>query len=446
MTLVLKKLIEKFIVTFNNPILRNIGLVALITFIIKVISFFKESLVGSVFGLSLLLDTYFIAILIPSFIQNVFIGAIHNLFIPNYTIEKKTSNNIGGFQTFTILSIASLTLLLSLISIIFVEFFLENSFPGHDESYYSLIRLQFYLVLPCIFFWGYSSFLSALLEFNGNFFISTISQAFMPITVIVLVLFFRDNFNDLVLVSGLTLGSFLAFIFLLVICVRKKIIKIKKLTITENIVQMSKQYLPKVISGLLVGINPFVDQFFAAQLVIGSISSINYGLKLPSFLVSILVIAMGNVLLPHFSRSFMVNEEKAYHQLFKILKYIFSLSLIISGVIFILSEEIISLLFERNEFSSTDTLVVSKIQQIALVYVPFYICTNVIVKFLTSRNKNTFMAWVSFIKLLLNILLNIILMKYFMVYGLVLSTTIVLIISSFIYLFYTFMLYKKVKY
>jgi|GEM_PF-725377 len=427
----------------KNPLVLNMLLVGGISLFVKLIGFFKETIVASFFGLSELLDTYYIAVLIPTFIQNVFIGALKNLFIPNYVAELKTTNQKGSFQSFTFISITILIIILTLFALFFTEFLLEYSFPGHDENYYQLIRNQIYVALPCLFFWGYSGFLSGLLEIKDKFLKSSISQFFIPIVIIVCLMFFEPVFGDMVLVAGLTLGSLVSFIYLIIVSIPENTLEFGKIKVNKNIKLMLNQYTPKVTSGLLTGINPFVDQFFAAQLVVGSISAIQYGTKIPAFTVGILILAIGNVLLPHFSKLISEDLNRAYLQLFKILKIVFIGSLLISIGTIILSTEIVRLLFERNEFDPGDTVIVSLIQKISLIYVPFYLCTLVCVNFLTATNKNKFMAWTSFWNLLLNIIMNIILVKYYAVYGLVWSTTIVYTIASFIYVGYTYKQFKK---
>lgn len=439
----LLKVWAEIIKILKNPIIKNILIVGGISLSVKLVAFYKETLVASSFGLSMLLDTYYIAVLIPTFIQNVFIGALKNLFIPNYVTEMNTSRNLGNFQTITFAAITSLVIILVLLAFIFDQFFLEMVFPGHEEGYYLLVRKQFYIVLPCLFLWGYSGFLSGLLEIKEKFLTSTLSQFFVPLTIIVLLLFFESYLGDLVLVTGLTFGSLLSFIYLLSMALRHRTIVLGRFRINSNIKVMLNQYAPKVTSGLLTGINPFVDQFFAAQLVIGSISAIQYGTKIPAFAVGILILAIGNVLLPHFSRLINEDQLKAFKQLFSILRIVFLGSSIVILATIIFSEDIIRLLFERNEFTSEDTFKVANIQRIALVYVPFYLCTLVCVRFLTAINKNKFMAITSGWNLILNLILNIILVKYYGVYGLVLSTTIVYVISSMIYVGFTHSLYRK---
>lgn len=427
----------------NQPLILNMLSVGLVTLLIKVVSFYKEIVVAASFGLSELIDTFLIATLIPSFIQNVFINALRNLFIPNYITELNTTKDKGGFQVLILCIITVIISVLTIITFLFTNSFLETIFPGHTESYYDLIKIQLYFILPCLFFWSISSYLGALLEIEGKFFYSTFSSIFLAITTIIALFFFKEQLGDTVLAVGLLSGSFLAFLYLLILCLYYKCIKLSIPKLNNNMRTMIRQLPPKVTSGLLTGVNPFVDQFFAAQLAVGSIASMNYGTKIPSFIVGILIIALGNVLLPYFSKLVNENINKAYHHLFRILKIIFFASSVITLIAIFFSHEIISILFERKEFTAKDTIVVSDIQKIVLIYVPFYLSTLILVKFLTSINKNSFMAWVSFLNLIVNLILNIIFVKIYGVYGLVLSTTLVYIISSLFYLTYTYKQYKN---
>jgi putative peptidoglycan lipid II flippase len=429
----------------TNNVVRNILLVASLSFFIKIVAFGKESLVASYFGLSLFLDTYFIAILIPSFIQNVFIGALKNLFIPNYIIELRTTKKKGSFQAIILLTITALVIILGILCVLFVEFFLEMVFPGHNNEFYNLVRKQFYYVLPCLFFWGYSALLSGLLEISKKYFISTISDIILPITTITFLIFFKSYFPDMVLALSLTVGSLISLLFLLYHAYTFQILELKKPAFNNNTRVMFKQYIPKTTSGLLTGVNPFVDQFFAAQLVVGSIAAMNYGLKIPSFFLGILFLAIGNVLLPHFSELITVHPQKAFKKLYQTIKIVMIGSSIIAILAIIFSTDIIHILFERNEFSSNDTYVVSNIQKLILIGLPFNLSTLICVKFLTAYNKNKFMAWVSFLNLFLNLIFNMILIDSLKVYGLVLATTLVYIITFVIYVCYTYNLYKAIK-
>ncbi|MBN4047025.1 polysaccharide biosynthesis C-terminal domain-containing protein [bacterium AH-315-P13] len=414
----------------KNATLINIIIVGIITVLIKGIAFFKEIVIADNFGLSELLDTFYIAILIPGFISNVFMGAYTSIFIPNYIIELKTKNNIRSFQSASFIITALITIIFVIVAILFTDIYIETFFDGHTEAYYDLVKLQFYYLVPCIILWGFTSLLNGLLTIYKDFTYSSLGGMFIPLSIIFCLFFLKEDLGVRVLAVGTLAGSVISFVFALGFTLKKKIIRIGKPDFySANIRQMLKQFPAKISSGLLIGINPIVDQYFAAQLVIGSIAALNYGTKIPAFMIGIGALALGNVLLPYFSNFAAENKDIVFKKLMKILKYIIISSVFFVIAFVILSKPIVTLIFERNAFTSADTIIVSKIQQMYLLQIPFYISSIVMVKFLTSINRNNFMVFSSFLSLVLNIVFNYILIKTMGVYGLALATSLVYFIS-----------------
>lgn len=441
----IKSLISSLVSKLKSPLVRNVIIVALVTLFIKVLAFYKETIIASEFGLGFDLDTFLVALLIPSFIQSVFLNSLTNLFIPNYIVELKNKGNIAGFQSIVFLMAFAVALFSTLLAYFVIDLFLEEVFPNKSLEYYLQVKKQLFIILPCLALWGFTSVISGLLEISNKFLVSTIQGVFPILTVILCLLYFKSYFGNMVLAYGSLFGSIISFIFILLYGLHHKVIYIGKPEMNKNSWEMVNQLPPKISSSFLSAMNNFIDQFFAGQLAIGSIAALNYGNRFPAFGVTIVIMAFGSVLLPHFSR--LVNEDlkMAYSHLFKTLKMIFFSGIIVVIILILFSDSIIELWLERDEFTAEDTIKVSRIQQILLINVPFYLCTRIIVKFLTSINKNKFMAWVSLLNLVVNVILNIILIKYYDVYGLAFSTTLVLIISSFFYFGFTYKQFKKLS-
>ncbi len=437
----LKKLVLNY---SKSNVLKNILLVGSLTALIKIVAFYKETLVASVFGLSELLDTFFIAMLIPGFINNVFINAFGTVFIPNYVKATKSNHNLREFQTTGFIITIGISIFFTIIAIIITDIFLETFFSGHSESYYSLVKLQFYYIVPCIFIWGLVSLLRGLLHINDEFKVPTLTGFISPITFIILIVFLKNYLGNAVLAISILLGNILEFLVIFSISLAKKTIKLSKPDFKNRDIKiMLKQIPAKVSSSFLTGLIPVTDQYFAAKLAIGSIAALNYGLKVPAFLTTILIVSLGKVLLPHFSKLVIENKKLAFEKLFKALKTLFVITTIAAISIIIISPWLIEFLFERGEFTSTNTHIVSNLQIIFLIYAPFTVCGMVIVNFLTSINENNFMAIVSLIGVILNLVLDFIFMKYYGVFGIALCTTTVFIVRALILFGYTIKLSKQ---
>lgn len=441
----LNKLIAKINASLKNPIIKSMAIVAIVTLVIKIIAFYKETVIAGSFGLNDILDTFLVAALIPKFIQSVFINSLKHLFIPNYITELKNGGDRSSFQA-VVFSMVIIISLLSFVAVYFcIDIFTDLVFPNHTDSYYKLVKDQLLIIAPCLIFWGLSSVLSGLLEIEDRFLIATSQELFPLLTMIFFLIFLKESIGQLVLAYGTLVGSILGFIFLLIFCIKYKDLSIGKPKLNSNSRLMLRQLPPKISSGFLSAMNNFIDQFFAGSLVVGSLAALNYGNRVPAFGVTIVIMALGSVLLPYFSRLVNNDIKAAYLYLFNILKYVLGIGIVLVLIGIFLSDWIVELWLERDEFTHQDTLKVSAIQQILLINVPFYLCTLIIVKFLTSINENKFMAWTSLFNLITNIILNIILIKYYDVYGLALSTSLVLIISSGIYFGYTYKQYKKLS-
>lgn len=427
----------------RNPVIKSMVIVAVVGLLVKVTAFYKETLIASSFGLNEVIDTFIIASLIPTFINSVFISSLTNLFIPNYITELKNGGNKESFQSVVFIITIGISVVSIIVSYFFIDVFLDIIYPNQPEANYQLIKDQFYIILPCLLIWGIGSVLTGLLEVDNKFLISTISDVFPILTMILFLIFFKDQLGPMVLAYGTLIGTIVGFLFLLSFAYKYRVLSLSKAVLNSNSRLMIRQLPPKISSGFLSAMNNFVDQFFAGQLIVGSLAALSYANRIPAFGVAVVIMALGNVLLPHFSRLVNDNLKAAYLYLFKILKWLF-LSLLVATIIGIfISDWIIELWLERDQFTHQDTLKVSALQKILLLNVPFYLCTLIIVKFLTSINKNSFMAWASLINLTINITLNIILVKRYGVFGLATSTSLVLIISSLFYFGYTFKQYKK---
>ena len=440
----IKKLVAYITPLIRSHLVQNMLTVGGITLILKLIGFFKETLVAATFGLSEVLDTFFIAFLVPSFISNVFLGAFKAVFIPNYIAEEKTAGDIASFQGMGFTITAMISVVFMLAAYLITDVYVELLFPGHDAAYYALIHSQFIYLFPCIIIWGFSSLLGGLLYINNEYRYSSFYGAFIPISIIFFLFFLIDAIGPQVLAVGTFVGSVLGFLYLLALCVFRGILKLGLPDFkNSNAITMFKQVPAKISSGIATGLNPVVDQFFAAQLVVGSIASLNYGIKIPAFISGLVIISISGVLLPYFSKSIHDNKKKTFDNLFRIMRLIFFGSIAVVIFAFIFSEPLIRLLFERKEFTAENTMMVTILQQAFLVYLPFAIVGMIMVNFLTSINKNAIMAYVAIGALVLNIILDYILMQYYGVLGIAICTTVVIILKNLVIFWYIVRLRKK---
>jgi putative peptidoglycan lipid II flippase len=350
--------------------------------------------------------------------------SFQNLFVPNYISQIKKNGDIGGFQSSALLIVIILSIVLMSFAYLFYNFFLESLFEGHSYNFYAKVKSNFIFILPCLLFWSLTSFFSGLLEINGLFVRASIHGVFTPIITLSFLLFYGSNSSDNLLSVCLLIGSLFEFFFVLLVSSLSSVVCFRNPKFSDvGIRNMYHQFPLKVFSGFLSGSSGFINQFFAAQLVAGSLSSINFALKVPSFIVSVLAIAIGNVTLPLFSSLAFDNVFRLFIILNRVLFNVFLGSFVIVALLIYFSNDIISFFFQDGYFDYDDTLLVSSLMQIFLLYIPFYINGIVLNKVFTSLNKNLFLLVCSAINVIISLTLNTLLGKYYGIYGVAIATT-----------------------
>lgn len=104
-------------------------------------------------------------------------------------------------------------------------------------------------------------------------------------------------------------------------------------------------------------------------------------------------------------------------------------------ILFILASKlIVQILFERGSFTPENTQLVSQIQILYALEIPFFIASIFVVRLINSIGINHYLAWGSAINLIANIIGNYVFSIWLGVAGLALSTSLVHFIS-FVFLY-----------
>jgi putative peptidoglycan lipid II flippase len=168
----------------------------------------------------------------------------------------------------------------------------------------------------------------------------------------------------------------------------------------------------------------------AAMLSSGSVAAVNYGYRVISFPISLATTALGAAVIPYFSK--MVAHQdwgKIRHTLQRYLLLSFVCSIPMTGFIILFSTPIVQLMFQRGSFTENDTGLVSQIQALFALQIPFVVGSILLVRLISSLQKNRVLMWGALLNLLSNVILNFLLMKKLGVAGIALSTSCVMMIS-----------------
>lgn len=189
--------------------------------------------------------------------------------------------------------------------------------------------------------------------------------------------------------------------------------------------------IPVLLGSAVQQINVIIDKTLASDLVEGSISSLTYASRINDVIISVFVMAITTVVFPMLSQAFSQEDNEKVKRIFNQgINIILIITVPATIGIFILSEPMVRLFFQRGAFDDTATLMTSQAlvyYSIGLVGSSLRLMLNKV--FYSFQDTKTPMINGVF-AVILNVIFNLILIKHMGHRGLALATSISAIITT----------------
>ena len=407
--------------------------VAILTLGLSIASIGKEVVVAASFGVGDVVDAFLIAFLPLSFVISVVTGSFTYALLPTYVQVREQQGEEAAQELFSQV-VAIAFVLLSVVAAVFVllsPYLLPFLCVGFDAEKLALTQRLFYFLLPVIIIKGLATVWSAILNAGEHFGLVAAAPITVPVSSIIALYIWRSAFGVHALVIG-TIVGFLLELLLLGWGLKwyKNPLILRWPGNSPALRQVIGQYLPMVAGMALLGGSTFVDTAMAAALNPGSVAALNYGSKMVVGILGIGVGSLGTVVLPFFSKLVSIGDWTTLRHILKTYSLLILLVTIpLTLLLFVFSESLVRLIFERGKFNETDTQLVGQIQAVYVLQIPFYVLSGLFSRFLCSITANHILMFGSFLNFLLNIVLNYILMQYLGIVGIALATVCVSIFA-----------------
>ena len=401
------------------------------TFVSRVFGYIRDVFIASYLGTTDAMDVFAVAWRLPNFFRTLFAeGALSTAFVPILSAKFQTLGDKKAYEFAS--QVLTILLLVLLIFVGLFEVFMPQLMhvlaPGfvHEPYKFLLVIRASYITMPYLLLVSICSLYCGILNVKGRFFIGSLIPVILSITMICALVFFDKITNSHV--TSLALGVLIAgFIQLISVFFSGKNagfkLKLVVPRISPDILLLFKKMLPAIIGSSVVQLNLWVDTVIATTLD-GAASKIYYAERLNQFPLAIIGTAIGTVLLPSLSKE---TEKQNYEYV----NTTFEKSIII-GLVFSIPAAIglislgglmISVLFERGEFSSSDAQDVCYALQMLAVGLPAFILIKVLTPFYYSKLDTKTPLKISIICLILNIVFSLSLIRYISYAGIPLATS-----------------------
>ncbi len=321
------------------------------TLMSRVLGFLRDATVAYFFGASHITDAFFIAFRIPNSLRRLLgEGGFNAAFVPLYTKaveEGREREFLGKVFTFYLLLNLSFTFLGVLLS----EQIVTVLAPGiRREETFSLAVFMarfLFLYLPMI---GLNSLFMGVLNVKGRFFIPAFSQAVFNGIFLLFLLLFADRYGRTALIGGILIGGVFQVLINVPFLLKEKVRISPVFRLDEDIRTLLGRLLPALGGFGVNQLSLFIDTFLASFLGKGAISYLYYANRLYQLPFGIVSVGVANSLLSILSRS-SANRER---EITDGVRLIIVLMVPAAAGLFLLSEDIVRLIYFRGSFKEED--------------------------------------------------------------------------------------------
>lgn len=411
-------------------LVKAMATVAGMTGLSRIAGFVRDVLTAAYVGAGPVGDAFFVALKLPNLFRRITAeGAFSIAFVPMYSkkLETETEDSANDFAGNAFMVMLNILTVFTIITVIFMPYVIRVIAPGFaDDPVRSDLAVEFSRVtFPYLILISLTALLGGVMNAVNRF----APFAFAPVlfnVCLIASLLLSDHFETSghAMSWGLLVSGVLQFVFLWICSKRAGIhIKIQRPKFNADVKKILFVMGPAVIGAGVVHINLFADIIIASFLGEGSISFLYYADRLNQLPLGVVGIAVGTALLPMLSRA-MVQEDKteATNLFNRSLEYCMLLALPAAVALAVMPLSLITVLFERGAFTSSDSAITANVLSAYALGLPAYIAVKVFSTAHWSRHDTKTPVRISIIATVLNIALSIMAIQYIGVVGIALAT------------------------
>ena len=414
-------------------LLRSIITVGSYTFISRIFGFIRDILIAAFLGTGPVADAFFVAFKIPNFFRRLFAeGAFSAAFVPLFAAKLTDKGKQAALRfardalsimvVFLFLFVTLLQILMPWLMYFFAPGFADDAarFPLAVE----LTRITF----PYLLFISLVSILGGVLNSLGRFAAVAATPIMLNITLIGMILLATPHLQSAAhsLAWGVFLAGIVQLIWLAYICKREGLfLHLPRPRLSKSIRHLFKLMTPGVLGAGVLQINQLVDVVIASLLPPGAISFLYYADRICQLPLGVVGVAIGTALLPVLSRQIRNgNDGGALNSLNRGIEFALLLTIPAASALFIISEPIISVLFERGAFGPFATLATTQALMAYATGLPAFVLIKVLAPSFFARQDTATPVKIALVCVFINLVLNIVLMQILSHVGIALATSI----------------------
>ena len=345
-------------------------IVSVMTLLSRVLGLVRDVFVANLMGAGASADVFFFANKIPNFLRRLFAeGAFAQAFVPvlsevhahndrakNLDFIAKISGTLGVIVFFTaIIGVIASPIIAALFGTGWFIAFLSDE---PDGKKFELASMMLKITFPYLFFITLTGLSGAILNTLNRFAVAAFTPVLLNISIITCAWLLHDHFSTPAysLAWGVFFGGLVQLGFQLPFLYRAGVLVRPRWGWSDpNVTKVRTLMIPALFGVSVSQINLLFDTLIASFLMTGSVSWLYYSDRLLEFPLGLFGIAIATVILPALSRDHVTQDPHKFKRNMNwALTMVCALGIPSCLGLMVLAEPILSVIFERGEFSAND--------------------------------------------------------------------------------------------
>ncbi len=424
--------------SINKQIFRALLSIASAALLVRIFGMLNQIVVSGRFGAGAAMDAYFVASALPILLAQLANSAVESSVIPVYARVRLQGEEQASIVFSTLLNLLLLgTVLLTLLIIGLRYQVIYLSAPALDPFSAGLAGSLAPVIFPVLVLMVLISFLECILNVEGQFGWPAYAGLLVPLTTAIFVLVGGRAVGVVMLCIGMLAGLCLQICVVIVRAQRAGLVYRFILDLRNPEIGAILVAAWPVLIGALIGqASPLVDQIFASFLSAGSISALNYSLKLISVPIGVIFVSIGRAAIPHLSRQASINDMKAFKETLHLYFWVVgSGTVVLTAFMLVLAHPLVQILFQHGAFSADDTnRTASALMGFTVGLTPIAL-GDILAKAFSALGKTKVLMGVTMFSVIANATFDYIFARFWQSTGIALATSAVYTCTMFILFF-----------
>lgn len=406
------------------------------TAVLKFSSMLRDLVISNFFGTSYQADAYMAAMVIPNAFVLFLLTGMKDAFLPSYFKynalgkgEEHLTNVIKG----TFVVSLGVSILGALLASPIVNIAYSNSKFIQYEDGVQIAVWTVAIYFASLIFVGVNSVYEGYFDAKQKFSFSVFSQTSVVLMTILFTFLFHNKWGIISVPIGYFVGTIVSFFIKVVYRTPKKFLNWSQKMNKPEVKEFYGIFWPVGLTIAVGQINLVVNTFFAGRLEGGEgfISGLNYAFRLINIPQAIFAVTIATIAFPIIAKARTNNDMLGFRKGIEqgLLYLLVFLTPALAGM-WILMQELVQLVYERGEFTASDTAIISSYAILYIGSAFFYSIQAIVAKGFYTMEKGHYMMRIGLISVGLNIVSNWIFSYFYGAEGIALSASLVAMLYS----------------